>query len=108
MIYEYRCYTVNPGKMPDLLSRFKNHTLRLFEKYDIKPVAFFTPLIAAANNQLIFILEYRDLAHRESAFSAFAADPEWQQILAKSNENGQIVVNVENKILAPTEFSPMK
>ena len=108
MIYEYRCYTVAPGKMPDLQKRFREHTLRIWERYDIKPVAFFTPVIAAENNQLIFILEYRDLAHRETAWAAFMADAEWQKALADSHSNGIIVTNVENKILAPTDFSPLK
>ena len=108
MIYEYRCYTVAPGKMPDLLSRFRDYTLAKFEEYGIKPIAFFTPVIAESNNCLIFILEYRDLAHRESAWSACMADKELRNVFAKSNENGQLITNVENKILAPTDFSPLK
>jgi len=97
-----------PGKMNDLLKRFRDHALAMFEKYDIKPVAFFTPVIAQSNNQLIFILEFRDLAHREASFNAFMADAEWQKILAESNANGQILSSIENKILAPTDFSPLK
>ena len=108
MIYEYRSYTVVPGRMGDLLKRFRDHTLRLFEKHDIKPVAFFTPVIAESNNQLIWIVEFRDLAHREAAWAAFGADPEWQKALEESHREGQIVTNIENKILAPTDFSPLK
>jgi hypothetical protein len=32
MIYELRIYTTLPGRMPNLLSRFENHTLRIWEK----------------------------------------------------------------------------
>ena len=108
MIYEYRCYTVATGRMEDLQNRFRNHALPLFEKHGIKPVAFFTPMIADANNRLIFILEYRDLAHRESAWNAFTADQDWQKALAESHKNGVLVLNVENKILDPTDFSPIR
>jgi len=108
MIYEYRCYTVAPGKMNDLQDRFRNHTLGFFEKYGIKPVAFFTPIIAESNHKFMFILEFTDLAHRENAWNAFMADKDWQKIVADSNKNGVIVINVENKILAPTDFSPLK
>ena len=108
MIYEYRAYTVLPGKMGDLQKRFKDHTLRLFEKHGIRPIAFFTPVISDSNNQLIWIVEFRDLAHRESAWAAFGADPEWQKALEESHKDGQIVSNIENKILAPTDFSPIK
>ena len=108
MLYEYRCYTVAPGKMPDLQKRFRDHTIRIWERYDIKPVAFFTPVVAANNNQFIFILEFKDMAHRENAWNAFMADPEWQEALARSHDNGIIVTNVENKFLAATDFSPIK
>ena len=108
MIYEYRAYTVAPGRMDDLLSRFRDHTMTLFEKHGIKPVAFFTPIIAGTSNQLIFILEFKDLAHRESAFASFGADKEWQKVLEESHRNGVLVTSVENKILAPTDFSPLR
>lgn len=40
MIYELRIYTTLPGRMPNLLSRFDNHTLRIWEKHGIKQVGF--------------------------------------------------------------------
>ena len=108
MIYEYRAYTVAPGRMGDLMDRFRDHTLSLLEKHGIKPVAFFTPVIGPSNNQFVWIVEFRDMAHRESAWAAFAADPVWQAALAESIKDGDFVLNIENRILAPTDFSPMK
>ena len=108
MIYEHRTYTVAPGKMNDLLDRFRNHTLTYFEKYGIKPIAFFTPVIADNNHKFTFILEWKDLAHRETVWAAFMADKEWMAVVAESNKNGVIVTSIENKILAPTDFSPLK
>ena len=108
MIYEYRAYSVAPGRMGDLQNRFRDHTMALLKKHDIKPVAFFTTVIADNCNQLIWICEFRDLAHREAAWAAFGADPVWQKALKESHVNGELVMNIENKILAPTDFSPMK
>ena len=108
MIYEYRCYTVMPGKMEALQNRFRDHTIKLLEKHDIKPICFFTPIISQASNQFIWIVEFRDMAHREAAWAAFGADPEWQKALADSHKDGIIVEYIENKILAPTDFSPLK
>ena len=108
MIYEYRSYTVAPDKMAELQSRFRDHTMTLFDRHDIKPIAFFTPVIAEASNCLIFILEFRDLAHRETAWANFMADPDWQKAFADSEKNGGLVISVENKILAPTDFSPLR
>jgi NIPSNAP len=33
MIYEQRIYSCVPGKLPALLSRFENHTLKIWEKH---------------------------------------------------------------------------
>ena len=107
MIYEYRAYTVAPGKMNDLFNRFRNHAIPLFERHGIKPIAFFTPVIAEASNQLIFILEFKDLAHRESAWAGFMADEDWKKAFVESHKDGELVISVENKILAPTDFSPL-
>jgi hypothetical protein len=40
MIYELRIYTTIPGRMPNLLARFENHTLRIWEKHGIKQLGF--------------------------------------------------------------------
>lgn len=40
MIYELRIYTTIPGRMPNLLARFENHTLKIWEKHEIKQLGF--------------------------------------------------------------------
>ena len=39
-IYELRIYTTIPGRLPNLLARFENHTLRIWEKHGIKQLGF--------------------------------------------------------------------
>ena len=108
MIYEYRSYTVLPGRMEALQNRFRDHTLSLFKRHKIRLIGCFTPVIADASDRFIFILEFDSLAHRESAWAAFGSDPEWIKALEDSHKDGMIVQSVENKILAPTDFSPLK
>ena len=38
MIYELRIYTAMPGKMPALLTRFRDHTCEIFERHGMKNV----------------------------------------------------------------------
>ena len=45
MIYELRIYTTLPGRLPNLLARFQNHTLRIWERHGIKQVGFWTTYI---------------------------------------------------------------
>src|SRR5688572_33310913 len=40
--FEMRIYTAAPGKMDALHKRFRDHTLKLFEKHGIKNVGYWT------------------------------------------------------------------
>jgi len=40
MIYELRVYSCIPGKLPALLNRFANHTLKIWDKHGIKQAGF--------------------------------------------------------------------
>lgn len=108
MIHELRIYTAHPGKMGPLLARFRDHTLRLFEKHGIVNVGYWTNAIGGRNDELWYILGYEDLAQRERAWAAFMADPEWQAARAASEADGPLVHHLENRILAPTKFSPLR
>ena len=107
MIYELRVYEVAPGRMPDLHTRFREHTLRIWQRHGIKPVAFFTSSIGAPTDRLTYILEFQDLAHREKAWSSFVADPEWRAVVAESNKPGELLLRLTSQIYEPTDYSPL-
>ena len=44
MIYEMRVYRCVPGRLPALLQRFQNVTLKLWDKHGIKQAGFWTTL----------------------------------------------------------------
>jgi hypothetical protein len=108
VIYELRIYTANPGKMGALLARFRDHTLRLFEKHGITNVGYWMNSIGGRSDELWYMLAFEDLAHRERAWAAFAADPEWQAARKESEKDGALVHHLENRMMAPTDFSPLK
>ena len=45
MIYEMRIYRCIPGRLPALLKRFEDETLKIWEKHGIRPAGFFTTLV---------------------------------------------------------------
>jgi hypothetical protein len=108
MIYELRIYRSVPGRLPALLSRFENHTLRIWEKHGIRQAGFWTTLIGESSQQLTYMLAWDSMAEREKRWSAFHADPEWILISAESEKDGQLVQNISNQLLAPTAFSFVK
>jgi hypothetical protein len=107
VIYELRIYTVHPGRMRALQARFRDHTCALFEKHGMINVGYWVNSIGGRSDELCYILGYENLATRESAWASFRADPEWQRVAAESEADGPIVHHTENRILTPTDFSPL-
>jgi NIPSNAP len=106
-LYELRIYEATPGRMADLNKRFDTVTLKIWEKHGIRQVGFWTALIGT-NNQLIYMLEWKDLAEREKLWTAFQQDPEWIKARDESEKNGPLTVHITNSILTPTSYSKLK
>lgn len=105
-VYEMRTYYAAPDKLDALHARFKNHTLKLFEKHGITNVAYFTP-VDNKDNKLVFFLSYPDKAAREASWKAFLTDPDWKKAAADSEKDGKLVTKVEQRFLVTTAYSPV-
>ena len=108
MIYELRIYRCVPGRLPTLLSRFENETLRIWKKHGIRQAGFWTTLIGKSNQEIIYMLAWDSMAEREKRWSAFNADPEWAAVVAETEKGGQLVENISSQLLTPTAFSAVK
>ena len=104
--YELRTYYTNEGKRPDLINRFKNHTLALFEKSGMENIAYFLPL-DEANQTLIYFLAYPNEASREASWKKFLDDPAWKAAYEQSIVNGKLVAKIESVFLRKaTDLNP--
>jgi hypothetical protein len=92
-IFELRIYHCYPGKLQNLIERFKNHTTRIFEKHKMENIGYWLP-VHNENNDLYYILAYPSRQARDSSWNAFRADPEWIEVSRKSEEDGKIVEKV--------------
>ncbi len=108
MIYELRVYTTVPGRLPNLLARFRDHTLRIWERHGIRQAGFWTTLVGPDANDLTYMLAWESLAEREIKWAAFMADPEWIATKADTEKAGPINARVANSFLTPTDFSSVK
>ena len=108
MIYELRIYECYGGKLPDLNARFANHTMTLFEKHGIKNIGYWTHDVGPSNNQLVYLVAFEDYNQRAEAWANFRDDPEWQRVFEESHADGIIVRNIENRLLMPTDYSPLQ
>ena len=108
MIYEYRVYEAAPGKMPALNARFRDHTLKLFERHGIKNIGYWTSNIGDYSDRLIYIVAFESVEQRERAWAAFGADPDWQRARRESEVDGALTTRIFNTLLNPTDYSPLK
>ncbi|MCU0228536.1 MAG: NIPSNAP family protein [Bryobacterales bacterium] len=108
-VYELRTYTTMPGKLPDLLARFKNHTTALFEKHGMKNVGYWVPTDAErSQNTLIYIVEHASMDAAKRSWDGFRSDPAWLKARDESERNGKINQKVESVYMKATDFSKLR
>ncbi len=90
MIYELRIYTATPGRLPDILARFRDHTLKIWERYGIRQAGFWTTLVGPDSSTLTYFLAWESLAEREAKWNAFIVDPEWLAVRAASEKDSRL------------------
>lgn len=107
MLYELRIYTAEKGKLDALNARFRDHTLKLFEKHGMTNIGYWVP-VKNDENKLYYIIAHKDKAARDASFKAFGADPEWQKALAESQKEGSLTTKggIEAIFLTATDYSP--
>ena len=103
--FELRVYYAAPGKLDDLNKRFREHTVKLFEKHGMENIGYWVPL-DNDENRLIYVLAFPSRAARDKSFAAFGADPEWKAAQKASELNGKLVNKMVSHFMEATDFSP--
>ena len=107
VVYELRIYHAAPGKLGELLARFRDHTVKLFDRHGLKSVAYWTPLDEPQkSNTLVYILQHPSREEAAVNWKSFQDDPEWKSVKEKSEANGKLTEKVDSTYLALTDFSP--
>jgi len=103
-ILELRTYHAAPDKLDKLLSRFRDHTCKLFAKHGMTNVGYWVP-VENPDNLLIYLMAYPDKQARDASWKAFMADPEWKKAASESEVDGKLVAKVDEVFMTPTDFS---
>jgi hypothetical protein len=114
--FQLRTYTTFPGKFDVLLTRFRDHTTKLFAKHGMTNIAYFitdekykdVETGADAQPKLIYIMAHPSEAEGRQQFKNFGADPAWMQVRDASEVNGKLNRKVESVYMTPTDYSPMQ
>ena len=108
-VFELRTYTAPEGKLGDLQARFRNHTVRIFEKHGMTNIGYFVPQDApTSQNTLIYVLAHKNRDEAKKSWAAFQADPDWVKARTESEVNGRLTTQVVSVFMDPLDFSQMK
>jgi hypothetical protein len=106
-MFELRTYYAAPGKLEALLTRFRNHTGKLFEKHGMVNVGYWIPQ-DNPQNKLIYILRHASPEARIASWTAFGNDPQWQAVVSESEKSGRLTLKVESILMDATDFSAIR
>ena len=104
-LFELRVYTAVKGKLDNVNARFRDHTVKLFEKHGMTNVGYWVP-VENPDERLVYVVAHKDMAARNKSFQEFAADPEWKKAQAESEKDGRIVAKADAFFLTATDYSP--
>jgi hypothetical protein len=108
-VYELRTYTAAEGKLDALHARFRNHTLKLFQKHGMTNVAYWRPMDdPLKKDTLIYVIKHSSREAAAKSWDAFRKDPDWLKVKADSEKSGQLAAKVTSVFLETTDYSPMK
>ena len=109
-VFEMRTYTAAPGKFEALKSRFRDHTIKLFEKHGMTNIGYWVPMDQpASENTLVYILAYPSREAAKKSWDAFRADPAWQAVVKESQKDGTLLAKPPDSVfLNPADFSQIK
>ena len=108
-VFELRTYTTHPGKLDALKTRFRDHTVKLFEKHGMTNIGYWVPQEAPlADNTLIYIVAHSSREAAKKSWDGFRNDPDWVKARTASEAAGPINIKVESVYMNPVDFSAIK
>ena len=109
--FEVRQYTVDKarvgtgtfnGGVNELHQRFREQEVAIFQKHGAQIVGVWQHL--GNPDTLVWMLAYRDRAHREDVWAKFAADPDWKALSSKYS----VPITAQVFLMSATDYSPLK
>ena len=113
-VFELRIYKTLPGKRDALATRFRDHTMAMFEKAGMTNVGYWTAVTGdEVDRTFVYMLAYPSQEARDEMWKTLlGADPDFQRETARRlrshPEERTLVDTIDARLLVPTEFSPLR
>jgi hypothetical protein len=109
-LFELRVYhSPTWRQLVALHERFAGPEIRIFQRVGVHPILYTSTVAGAHMPNLTYITPFDNLAAREKAWEAFAADPEWIKVRKESiDKHGQISSVIQIAVYRAAAYSPVK
>lgn len=109
-VFELRIYhSPTQRQLQYLHERFAGPEIGIFHRCGIFPILYADTVFGTNVPNQTYLMPFENLAAREKAWDAFAADPEWINSRDESiARGGQIVADNNITLLKPTPYSPIQ
>jgi hypothetical protein len=104
VIVEERIYTLHAGKVPDYFKLYQDEGLEIQTRILPRLLGYFSTEFGPLN-QVVHLWGYESLEERTRTRAELMADAGWQAYVAKLRP---LIVSMENKLLLPAPFSPIR
>ena len=109
MIQQLRIYEIFEKNKAAFHARFRDHAAPIMRaRYGFQIVAMWETKFGE-RTEFAYLLEWPDEMTKTAAWSAFMADTEWSEIKPVTHaEYGLMVGQIEDRLLVPTDYSPVR
>jgi heme-degrading monooxygenase HmoA len=105
MIYQLRIYEIFEHNKAAFHARFRDHAARIMARHGFEIVAMWEAK-NANQTEFVYLLRWPDEQTKSSAWEAFMADREWDEIKRATRGQGSLVGKIEDRVLHLTDYSP--
>ena len=107
-VFELRIYKAAKGKLGKLDARFRDHTIKLFDRHGMQSVAYWHPTDEPdSKDNLIYIIKHDRRAAAAKSWKAFISDPDWKKA-AKASGVGRLAKPPASTYMKATDYSDIR
>ncbi len=105
-VQQLRIYEIFERNKAAFHQRFRDHGQRIMKRHGFKILAMWESR-RPERTEFVYILQWPDEATMKARWADFMADEEWSRIKRESAaRHGQLVGDIEERVLNRTDYSP--
>ncbi len=107
MVYEYRRYVAQSGKLAALHDRLQNEMPALFQRHGMDVVGYWEPVVGTLGDEIHYLLRWSSMDECGRNWSALLSDEDWHRVKRESEADGPLLACVETQFWKTTSYSPI-